>query len=73
MKLSKLTKPELDRIIENANFTEEEEQIFRMLTKGNTISEIAYTMSICDRTVNRKISCIRDKISRVKGDGDKWL
>ena len=73
MKLSKLTKPELDRIIENANFTEEEEQIFRMLCRGSTISEIAYRMSICDRTVNRKIICIRDKISRVKGDGDKWL
>ena len=26
------TRPELDYILENANFTEEQEQIFRMLT-----------------------------------------
>ena len=28
MKFSKLTKPELETIIENANFTEQEEEIF---------------------------------------------
>ena len=28
-KFSKLTKPELEKILENANFTAEEEQIFR--------------------------------------------
>lgn len=73
MKFSKLTKPEIEGILAKANFTDEEEQIFKMLCRGSTISEIAYRMSICDRTVNRKISCIRDKMSRVKGDGDKWL
>ena len=73
MKFSKLTKPEIEGILAKANFTDEEEQIFKMLCRGNTISEIAYKMSICDRTVNRKISCIREKMSRVKGDGDKWL
>ena len=31
MKFSELTKPELDEILENANFTEEEENIFTML------------------------------------------
>ena len=73
MKFSRLTKPEIEGILTKANLTDEEEQIFRMLCRGSTISEIAYRMSICDRTVNRKIICIRDKISRVKGDGDKWL
>ena len=73
MKFSRLTKPEIEGILNNANFTDEEEQIFKMLCKGSTISEIAYKISVCDRTVNRKISCIRDKISRFKGDGDKWL
>ena len=34
MRFSKLTKPELDYFLENANFTEEEEKIFKMLSKG---------------------------------------
>lgn len=34
MKFSKLIKPELEKIIENANFTEEEETIFKDLSKG---------------------------------------
>lgn len=34
MKISELTKPELEKIIENANFTDEEERIFKLLQKG---------------------------------------
>ena len=34
MKLSKLTKPELEEIFRNANFTEEEEKVFKMLSCG---------------------------------------
>ena len=34
MKFSKLTKPELETIIENANFTEQEEEIFYLLARG---------------------------------------
>ena len=30
MKFSKLTKPELEHIIENANFTDDDEEIFRL-------------------------------------------
>lgn len=30
MKISELTKPELEKIIENANFTDEEERIFKL-------------------------------------------
>lgn len=33
MKFSKLTKPELEVIIENANFTEQEEEIFSLLAR----------------------------------------
>ena len=55
MKFSRLTKSEIEGILTKANFTDEEAQIFRMLCRGSTISEIAYRMSICDRTVNRKI------------------
>ena len=33
MKLSKLTKPELEEIFRNANFTEEEEKVFGICLK----------------------------------------
>jgi DNA-binding NarL/FixJ family response regulator len=66
MKFSKLIKPELEKIIENANFTDEEEQIFKMLSEGKTITEIAIKISVCERTINRKISKIKEKISRLE-------
>lgn len=65
MKFSELTKPELDKIIENANFTEEEKRIFKLLAKGKTITEIAMSVSASDRTINRKIKKIKEKIERL--------
>ena len=41
MKFSQLTKPELEEILKNANFTEEEEEIFKLLVKGKSLEEIA--------------------------------
>lgn len=41
MKLSKLTKPELEEIYRNANFTEEEEKIFWMLAGGKSLEQIS--------------------------------
>ncbi len=67
MKLSKLTKPELEHIINNANFTEEEFEVFKLLTKGKTITEIAQQVSVCNRTVNRRISKIMSKINKLEG------
>lgn len=67
MKLSKLTKPELDEIINNANFTEEESEVFKLLARGKTITEIAQQVSVCNRTVNRRIKKIKSKISRLEG------
>nr|UWG76883.1 MAG: adhesin biosynthesis transcription regulatory protein [Bacteriophage sp.] len=67
MKFSELTKPELERIIENANFTEEELRIFKLLSQGRSITEIAMRLSVCDRTVNRKINKIKSKISKLEG------
>lgn len=67
MKLSKLTKPELDEIINNANFTEEEIEVFKLLARGKTITEIAQHVSVCNRTVNRRIERIKSKINRLEG------
>lgn len=67
MKFSELTKPELDIILENANFTEEEEDIFKLLSRGKSIIEIAEHIMICERTVNRKVIKIKNKIGKLEG------
>ena len=62
------TKPELLYILENANFTEEEEEIFRMLTgrQGRqTIVYISFKMNMSESTVKRRIRKIKDKIKRL--------
>ena len=66
MKFSELTKPELDIILENANFTEEEEDIFKLLSRGKSIIEIAEHIMICERTVNRKVTKIKYKIDKLE-------
>ena len=62
MKLSKLTKPELEKILENANFTKEEEIIFLMLSKGKSLEEISAKTFLPIATVNRRVRNIKDKI-----------
>lgn len=68
MKLSKLTKPELDEIFRNANFTEEEEQVFWDLSKGISQKEISFRHSISITTVERRVRGIKEKIVRIGGD-----
>ncbi len=67
MKLSKLTKPELEEILENANLTEDEQIVFDLLSKGKTITQISLEISVCERTVNRRILKIKNKINRLEG------
>ena len=66
MKLSGLTKPELEKIKENANFTDEELRIFKLLSQDKSITDIAVRMSASNRTINRKISKIKQKISKLE-------
>ena len=63
--LSSLTKPELEKITTNANFTDEEQKIFELLTKDRCISEIAVNLCVCERTINRRIKNIESKVSKV--------
>ena len=65
MKFSELTKPELEEILKNANFTEEELEVFNLLSQGKSITEISLRMSVCERTINRKIIKIKSKISKL--------
>ena len=66
MKLSELTKPELEKIKENANFTDEELRIFKLLSQDKSITDSAVRMSASSRTINRKISKIKQKISKLE-------
>ena len=68
MKFSKLIKPELEKIIENANFTEEEETIFKDLSKGISQKEIAFRHSISLSTVERRTREIKEKVNKIGGD-----
>lgn len=65
MKLSELTKPELDAIRKNANFTEDEEKVFEMASRGKTIVEIADKMNVSERTVDRHIAKVKLKIKKL--------
>ena len=66
MRLSELTKPELDRIRENANFTEDEETVFDMVSRGKTIVEIADRINVSERTVDRHIAKVKLKIKKLE-------
>ena len=65
MKFSELTKPELEKILENANFTEEEERIFKLLSRNFTQKEIVARLCVSQRTLERRIRNIKHKIERV--------
>lgn len=68
MKFSQLTKPELEKILENANFTEEEERIFKLLSRNFTQKEIVARLCVSQRTLERRIRSIKNKIERVRCD-----
>ena len=62
------TKPELDFILANANFTEEQERIFKMLTSRygrQSIVYISFKTNISESTVKRRIKQIKSKILRL--------
>ena len=62
------TKPELEYILNNANFTIEQEQIFKMLTSKYgraSIVNISIKMNMSESTVKRRIKQIKNKILRL--------
>ena len=65
--LSSLTKPELELIVKIANFTDDEQKIFELLAKDRSITQMATSLCVCERTINRRIKNIESKISKVGG------
>lgn len=65
MRLSELTKPEIDAIVGNANFTEEEYQVFQYLCKGITLDEMVYRLKLSKATISRIVFKVKTKIERI--------
>ena len=65
MKLSKLTKPELDEIRKNANFTEEEEKVFSLLCRGKSLEQISAVTFLPISTLSRRIKEIKEKVGGI--------
>ena len=64
MKFSELTKPELEKITENANFTEEEQEIFKLLMANKSLEEIAQRLLLSKATISRRVKNIKSKAER---------
>ena len=64
--LSSLTKPELERIKEELNLTDDEEMVFTHLSKGRSKVAVADRCMISISTVDNRIRSINTKLSRIK-------
>lgn len=65
MRLSELTKPEIEAIVGNANFTEEEYQVFQYLSKGVTLDEMVFKLKLSKATISRIVFKVKTKIERI--------
>jgi len=68
MKFSQLTKPELEKILENANFTEEELRIFKLLVGNMSLEQISQRLMLSKATISRRVKDIKIKKGLMK-----WL
>ena len=60
-----LTVPEADRLRALCNFSDEERQVFDLRVRGKSVVEISMTLNMSMRTVDRRLSGIKNKIGRV--------
>lgn len=63
--LSSLTKPEVERLREELNLTDDEEMIFNKLAKGKSKVSIADECLVSVGTVSNRISAIQNKVNRI--------
>ena len=64
MKFSKLTRPELEEILKNANFTDEEAEVFELLVADKSLEEVSRRLLISKTTTSRRVADIKEKIER---------
>lgn len=64
-KMPDFTKKDIDYLIENCNFSDDEEKVFRMRCKNRTLEEIAEEMNVCYKTAYRYNRRVKNKIIKV--------
>ena len=65
MKICDFTKPELDMLIEQCNFTPQELEYFNLKSKDISNVEISIRMSISESTVSKVAKKVKSKIFRI--------
>lgn len=65
MKLTEFTRPEVEYLRQECNFTDEERAVFDMRASARSIVEIGLALHMSESTVYRKLNCIKRKILRV--------
>lgn len=65
MLLRDYTRPELEHLIENCNFTNEELQYFQLKAKDNSNVQISLMMNVSETQVSRLAKRVRRKIERI--------
>ena len=63
--LSSLTKPEVERLRDELNLTEDEERIYNLLKKNKSIIEISDKLLLSESTLKRRIKDIQRKVDRL--------
>jgi len=66
LKIPDFTKPEIDKILANANFTSREAELFEWKRQEKTHEECSELMHMSVATVGRTMKKIESKVSRIK-------
>lgn len=66
MRLDQLIKPEIETLLENCNFTDEELEIFKLKCKGKSMNEISWEVGLSTTTISRRTRSIEKKIEKSK-------
>jgi transcriptional regulator len=67
MKICRFTKPELDHLRENCNFTDEELACFELKAKDYTNTQLAMKLNMSESKVSMVMKRVRTKITKVLG------
>lgn len=69
MKMSEMTKPEVDKVLSLANLTKDELEVFLLLSKGYTRVQIEEETRLSIATIGRIKLRIENKIAKLQKGG----
>ena len=67
--LSSLTKPELEELKDLLNLTDDEEEIYKRLSKGRSKTQISSECLVSVSTVDNRIKDINFKLAKIRSGG----